>query len=191
MTWEFSAGLPETRCGKGSTLAFTNKLREQLPAVLAKLKVKSILDIPCGDGNWITQTNLSGIHYIGADVNREHISTFIARGVRLGCMPESREFYLIDAVNDSLPPVELILCRDFLQHLSNKNVAKTIDNVKSSGALWLLVTSHKVKFNIDIENSGDYRPLNLTAYPFLLPLPDLSIPDGDNRILGLWRCCNL
>lgn len=191
MTWEFTAGLPETKCGQGSTIAFTEKLREQLPALFSKLKVKSILDIPCGDGNWMTHTNLSGIHYIGADVNREHVSNFIARAVKLGCMPESRDFYILDAVNDSLPSVELILCRDFLQHLTNADINKTIDNVKNSGALWFLATSHNGKFNRDLKRSGDYRPLNLMAAPFSLPKPDQAIPDGDGRILGLWQCRNL
>jgi hypothetical protein len=52
---KFSGGLPETRCGAGSKMENTAQARAILPQVIAELKIKSLLDAPCGDfnGNYI------------------------------------------------------------------------------------------------------------------------------------------
>jgi len=42
---------------------------------LQSLQIKTLLDAPCGDGNWINKVDLSGITYIGADIVPEIIET--------------------------------------------------------------------------------------------------------------------
>ena len=44
-------------------------------AVLEKLEIKSFLDIPCGDYNWISTVDKIGIQYIGRDIVAEIIES--------------------------------------------------------------------------------------------------------------------
>jgi len=62
----WSGGNKETRCGWGSTLEATKPIRAALPGLLEKYKIKSILDIGCGDLNWIHDL-INDIHYTGID----------------------------------------------------------------------------------------------------------------------------
>src|SRR4029453_1207153 len=90
---------------------------------------------------------------------------------------------------------DLGLCRDCLVHLSFENIGRAIDNIRVSGARYLLTTTfldHEV--NGDIED-GDWRMLNLEREPFNLPPPvDVLVEhceEGDgayaDKALGLWE----
>ena len=46
-------GDPESRSGMGSTVASTETLRSEVESLLLKYNIKSILDLGCGDNNWI------------------------------------------------------------------------------------------------------------------------------------------
>src|SRR5260221_9327824 len=63
----------ESRSGIGSSLARTAKLRLELPILLQELAVQTLLDIPCGDFNWMYTVPLGHIRYIGADIVEELI----------------------------------------------------------------------------------------------------------------------
>jgi hypothetical protein len=59
----------ESRSGEGSTLENTQNVRNELPIVLKKYKIKSVLDAPCGDFNWMKSiTQGISIKYIGDDI---------------------------------------------------------------------------------------------------------------------------
>src|SRR5215467_15201894 len=45
--------------GLGSELDATATLRAELPALLRRLQVTSLLDAPCGDGGWIARADLA------------------------------------------------------------------------------------------------------------------------------------
>ena len=49
-------------------MAATVSLRAYIPELFARLGVKTFLDSPCGDWNWMRLVDLKGIQYIGADV---------------------------------------------------------------------------------------------------------------------------
>lgn len=66
-------GSSESRPGSGSELRTTDTLREELPKLLRYLNVKSMLDLPCGDYNWMSEVDLGGIFYRGADIVEELI----------------------------------------------------------------------------------------------------------------------
>src|SRR5581483_12277106 len=61
-------GDTESVSGHGSKLSETLAIRSQLPAILKQLNIKSILDLPCGDFNWMKTVDLHEYHYIGADI---------------------------------------------------------------------------------------------------------------------------
>ncbi|HET8760480.1 MAG TPA: class I SAM-dependent methyltransferase, partial [Nitrospiria bacterium] len=58
----------ESVSGPGSDVSQTQVLIERLPTLFEDLHVGTVLDIPCGDFNWMRHVNLSRVHYIGADI---------------------------------------------------------------------------------------------------------------------------
>ena len=48
----------------------TQNILEELPNVIKKYNIKSILDIPCGDFFWMKEHNFKDVNYIGADIVR-------------------------------------------------------------------------------------------------------------------------
>jgi 2-polyprenyl-3-methyl-5-hydroxy-6-metoxy-1,4-benzoquinol methylase len=150
----------ESRSGLGSELISTETIRKELPEVFKKFNIKSVLDIPCGDFNWMNNVDLKEVHYIGADIvenmiedNKNNFKDY--------------EFKVLDITEDDLPEVDLIFARDILGHFDYENIEKTIKNIIRSGSKYLLTTSFtKWEYNVDIKN-GDWRPINLMLKPFL------------------------
>jgi hypothetical protein len=56
-----------------------------------------------------------------------------------------------------------------------------------SGATWLLATTHDGVVQNQDTATGVWRPLDLSAAPFSLPVPQHRIADGQGRWLGVWR----
>ena len=54
-------GSEESVSGCGSTIANTEELRTTLPQLLADLNVSTLLDVPCGDFNWMSKVDLGSI----------------------------------------------------------------------------------------------------------------------------------
>lgn len=186
----FTGGLPETACGAGSRLASTMSVRGWLPGVLRSLAVRVLLDAPCGDCNWMARVDLAGIDYIGCDYDGEHLRMAWSRPSRpSGFAPRSKVYFERDIVSGALPNADVMLCRDFLQHLPNALVARVLRNFLDAQIPWLLATSHDNASNEEIATAGMFRPLNLTRAPFGLPPPRRHVEDepGSGRILGLWH----
>jgi hypothetical protein len=181
--WEVS----ESSSGPGSTLEQTGKLILELPLLLHSLEIKTPLDLPCGDFNWMNKVDLQGILYFGAEIVPE-----LVEQNRQAFGSPDRQFLELDMTRDPLPTVDLILCRDGLVHLSFDAITKALANFRQSGASYLLATtfpSHQE--NRDIE-TGDWRPLNLEADPLLLGKPELLLNENcpeegfEDKSLGLW-----
>ena len=179
-------GDSESLSGTGSTLAATGTIRAALPSLLSILDVNTILDIPCGDFFWAKEINWQPYHYIGADI----VAGLVERNRSL-YGSDSVEFQALDILTDTLPPCDLILCRDLFIHFPNELVRSALNNISGSGARFLLTTQYNgVKTNRDIK-LGSFRPLNLMLPPFGLPEPLRSVPDHDylklwDRTLALW-----
>lgn len=174
---------PETPSGRGSTLARTTAVRGALPGLLDRLGARTLLDAPCGDFHWMRHVPLVQ-RYIGVDV----VAELVERNGRLYGAP-GREFRLLDLTADRLPTADVILCRDCLIHLSLADAAAAIRNFRSSGAAFLLATTHTtVRENTDIP-SGNWRSLNLLLPPFDFPPPiQVILEDAElGKCLGLWR----
>jgi SAM-dependent methyltransferase len=152
---------PESVSGGGSEMQNTKVIRRELPELIQKFGIKSILDIPCGDWNWMKDVDLCGASYIGADIVEPLIELNKAKYTNI-------DFRVLDLINDTLPKVDLVFTRDCLGHLSNYNVHKAIENIKRSGSKYLLATSFtKWKVNPDIEDGG-WKCINLMIPPFQL-----------------------
>jgi len=185
--WRFTGGLPETKCGLGSTLETTENLRLALTLLVRSFGIETLIDVPCGDCNWISRVDLGDAHYIGIDQDADHLSVAVQR--QWSFPPASVSFVSADAMQFKLSPCDAILCRDFLQHLTTTNAEMFVDNLFASSWSWLFATSHTNEVNEEIESDGMFRPLNLCLPPFSFPVPTFSIfdPPGSGRILGCWQ----
>jgi SAM-dependent methyltransferase len=174
--------------GAGSRLEATVDIRAGLPALLARIAARSIVDVGCGDFTWMQHVAL-GVKYIGVDVVQSVVDT----NQRLYGSAQ-RNFRCVDAVAEPLPPTDAVLCREVLFHLSFADAQKLLENIKTSGARYLIATTDTAtSFNSDIR-TGDFRLLNLRKRPFRFPAPPISIPDEAvqfGRIMGAWRVADI
>lgn len=176
--------------GTGSDPPQTVRLEAELAVLLRELGVRRLLDVPCGDFVWMQRVDLEGVDYIGGDIvaplidaNRKH---YAAPGV---------EFRVLDVVGGTLPPADLLLCRDCLVHLPLRDVAGALHSMAVADIGYVLLTTFPRRdANADI-TVGKWRPLNMEKPPFNLPPPRRLIVEGctekDGRFvdkaLGLWR----
>lgn len=178
MRWK--GGEPETLCGSGSTLRATVEIRKFLPDILASLECRVLVDAPCGDRNWIRHIDLP-CDYIGVDYNPDHVQAALNDGVSA---------WRCDMRSDPLPPGDVIMCRDFFQHLNGADGYKAAKNVLRSGYRFILATCHGAAENVDIETGG-FRPVNLELAPFFFPAPVAVFaephPQYPGRALKLYK----
>jgi hypothetical protein len=175
----------------GSTIARGADFQHDLLSLLDAFAVRSLLDVPCGDVNWMREVLAArSLDYTGADI----VGPLILRNTRLHAVPE-RRFLCLDMTRDDLPRADLILCRDGLVHLSFADARAALRNFRRSQSRFLLTTTFiGRRQNRDVATGG-WRTLNLEAAPFRLP-PPLAVIDErclhsegiyrDKR-LGLWR----
>ena len=188
--WErYTATYPdrESVSGPGSTLDFTTGLREWLPTLFTQYDIRSVLDAPCGDFHWLSHVDLTGIDYLGWDVQPALIE-------RNKTAHPGKTFDCVNLLTKRIiPTVDLILCRDLFAHLPDKHVSSVLAKFTKSGSRYLLAT------NFDVENTSDnpydsdgfyYRPVNLCAPPFNMPTPlhTLDEPGPEpGRHMALWE----
>lgn len=178
----------ESRSGPGSTLARTLVIRQLLERLVRELRIKTLLDAPCGDFNWMKEVALPvETQYIGVDVVRELIADLQGHFAT-----PRRRFLALDFVRDRLPRAELIFCRDALVHLTLADIQRALDNFRRSGSKYLLATTFPATSeNLEIATGG-WRTLNLERPPFNLPAPVQLHSDGcphpeyADKALGLW-----
>jgi hypothetical protein len=190
-------GNNESVSGEGSNLTRTAVVRAELPGLLARHGVRSLLDAPCGDFYWMKEIALGDIDYIGVDI----VPDIIARDVELYASAK-RRFLLGDLVDGPLPRADLILCRDCLVHLPYRETRKALETFKRSGATWLLTTTFTgPRENRDIA-LGDWRPISLERPPYNFPKPvnliceesdevDAELGAFPDKSLGLWRLADV
>jgi hypothetical protein len=187
-------GSLESRSGKGSSLAATETLRALLPQVIAELGATTIVDVPCGDFNWMQHVDLCGVTYIGGDI----VPDMIAQNGKRFAKPGVR-FEVIDLITGPVPKADLLFVRDCLVHLSNKHLRRALQSIRLSGSEWLLTTTFPGITSIDDISTGQWRKIDLTLAPFHLPPPYKLMFEGSetvrgqkpDKMLGLWRITDI
>ena len=181
-------GNKESLSGSGSSLKTTDRLRTDLPKVLTKLKTSRLIDVGCGDFNWMRLVDLP-CNYIGLDI----VEPLILENNRK-YKSDGVTFMHCNAIEDILPVGDTILCRDVVFHLSFNDGIKLLQNVQKSGAKYLITTSHsEVDVNKDIR-TGNFRRINLELAPYSLPKPIERLEDNPlekDRFLGVWEVQSL
>ncbi len=180
-------GSRETVSGTGSELTVTQKMRQELSALIKRFGITSIADAPCGDLNWMRYVDIGTCRYIGIDIVQEIIESNVK------IFGFTREFRHLNLLENIIEQVDLIICRDMLAHLTYEQIFTALRNFKQSGSKYILMTTNVTsQENYDIENAGGWRRLNLEQPPFNLLRP-LALIEEDvpfelerGKHLGLW-----
>jgi SAM-dependent methyltransferase len=172
--------------GEGSGERFSSPYVDWISSFVVEHRISSIVDLGCGDfrvGRRICAA--TGAQYTGVDV----VPDLIAYNTeRFGS--DKIEFRYASIVHDELPPGELCLIRQVLQHLSNEEIVQVL--AQCARYPYLLITEdvyagRHVRPNIDHVHGPDNRlhgrsgvfvelpPFNLKAQKVLeLPCPETS-----------------
>lgn len=155
----------EGHSGGGSTLQATIVYRTFLQDFLSQYNIHSVLDVGCGDWEFSQAIDWTGIKYIGYDVVDEVIENNRAK---FGT--DNILFFTGNILNSQLQKADLLICKEVLQHLTNRDILKFIYHI--SKFKYCLITNDVdpislTSTNPDIER-GDCRYLDLTKPPFNL-----------------------
>jgi hypothetical protein len=176
-------GNQDSLSGVGSTQVATGDLAVQLSAFLKEAGCRRLVDVGCGDFNWM-RTVEGDFDYLGIDVVPRVIDENNSRyaGAR-------RRFVCMDATRAALEPGDVAVCREVLFHLSFRDGMRLLRNIKAAGFRHVLFTNDRsVWFNSDIR-SGDFRRINLLKSPYGLQDPQRELIDDKvsaGRVLGVW-----
>jgi len=94
------------------------------------------------------------------------------------------QFQTLDAAQDQLPPADLLLVKDVLQHWSNAKVRQLIPTFQRFARVLVtndLIAAQPRQLNQDIPD-GDFRPIDLMAPPFNLPAHEILIYTNASRL---------
>ena len=171
----------ESISGLGSEQKNTINIKKGIIDIINDHKIKSILDAPCGDFNWIRNILNEDLQYVGGDI----VTDLINKNLK-NYKKKNINFIQLDITNDNLPNADLMICRDCLIHLSFKNIKLFLKNFKKSKINFLLLTSYKLKdpkkriINLDIPD-GEFREIDLSESPFFFHKPINEILDKDEQ----------
>ena len=156
--------------GPGSTLLATAEYRLFLEEFIRLVGIQSVVDAGCGDCGFSYQIDWGAAKYSGFDVSAEAIE--IAKTRYYG---ENISLAVASLV-EPLPPADLLLCKDALQHLPNQMIQQFITNNLCLGKYkWAIITNDKGQENKDIAPGGHHY-LDLSLPPFnVRGLVDLPI----------------
>lgn len=174
----------ESVSGQGSAVWICEPLITQLPLLLQKYDIGSMLDIPCGDFNWMQHVRFpDGFTYIGGDIVPDMVADNNGR-YRNDCL----DFRVLDVVDDSLPSVDLIFIRDLFIHLTLSVCRRSIENIAMSDFEYAMFTHDPLSSrypptgNIELDRAKhganyEFRPVSMRLPPFNFPAPLDSITE--------------
>lgn len=100
----------DSTSGTGSSIEYTANLRSQLPRLFARFSIKSIVDAPCGDFNWMRDVvSNTSVDYTGGDIVKP-----LTQQLKEIYTSDAVRFLHLDITKDPLPHADLMICRDCL-----------------------------------------------------------------------------
>jgi GT2 family glycosyltransferase len=192
-------GSKETKSGYGSELKQAVNLVKQMPKICKKHGITGMIDIGCGDFNWMKKIAPSLQNYLGIDIVQEMIDKNTEKHGNNKIKFEYNHFpyWLINFYDKKY---NAVLFADIFVHLPYFISLAYINAVKKTGIEYMFATTftdfHSNK-DISIEETG-WRPLNLQDEPFNLDKPlelmqynEPYIEDEDkiknDKYIGLWK----
>ncbi len=167
-TW----GDTETRSGCSARMNRTESIRAKFPSLFQSLTITSVLDVGCGDWNWMRHVDLSGVSYLGIDIVEPLIESLQATYTR-----PNVHFQKMDGLTEPPETADLWLVRDVLGLYGYDECKQLFQQFLSSESRFIAITTIDACENKDCL-AGTWRPLNLLDAPFNLPEPVCVIDDG-------------
>lgn len=142
--------------GDGSNENYAKFYAETIQTFISDNKVKRVVDLGCGDFRVGSRFISEDFQYTGCDV----VSSLVEY-LNENYKSETVEFRCVNIVEDELPDGDLCLIRQVLQHLSNAEIKRVLENARKFKHL--IVTEHypnpQTKFtpNLDIPHGPGVR----------------------------------
>jgi SAM-dependent methyltransferase len=148
--------------GFGSTLEFTKPYRAFLQDFMARHAIRSVVDAGCGAWESAQAIDWRGIDYLGIDIVEPVIK---ANQERFGAA--NIRFAVADMVRDELPPADLLIVKDVLQHLSNADITRFLAQLPRYRHVLLVNDVHPASLTAQTGDirSGEYRQIDPTQPP--------------------------
>lgn len=168
--------------GPGSNPNATKEYRAYLQQFLKTYQIKSVVDAGCGDWQFSSLINWDSIDYLGLDIvpavvekNTKHFGQ------------ENIRFKHCNIAKENLPPADLLILKDVIQHWTNEEILAFLPQFKKYK--YVLVTNDVEQENgtfmqgINTEGFTDertrYKPVDITQPPFnVFALPVLVFQVG-------------
>jgi SAM-dependent methyltransferase len=152
--------------GSGSAEEVTRPYRQFLQDFLCRHEIRSVVDLGCGDWQFSRHIDWTGIDYLGLDASETALASarrFERPGVR---------FRHCDVTSEDLPPADLLIAKDVLQHWSRDDVLGLLPRLERYRHV--LVTNGfppqgMRRLNKRFVTGAYYRPIDLQQWPFDLP----------------------
>ena len=165
----WNMGQDESRSGLGSTLNYTENIRKTLVKLIKERDIKFMIDVSCGDWNWMKLIQNELCDYTGIDIVNNIVINNTKRYKNNKTRFYCKDFLtVIRAIENN--SVDLILCRHTCEHLpTNYN----LDFIKECKRVtkYLLLTTKRIS-STEPQNSElilglkTYRPINLELPPY-------------------------
>jgi SAM-dependent methyltransferase len=171
-----------SRSGPGSEPHCTRKYRRLISRVLKDLRIRSVVDLGCGDWSFSRDIDWTGVAYTGVDVVPELIGNLNNAHGKDGV-----RFICTDLTRAEPPEADLVIIKDVLQHLPNHSVLEflaklrrfhyalmTNDCQRRYRTGWRNLWRPRVIDCPNIDTTlGGWRLLRLRERPFQLPAKEL------------------
>jgi hypothetical protein len=159
--------------GVGSEGEWVQQYCQLVGKLAKKLELRTAVDAGCGDFNVGRELAASFQRYTALDVS----GFIIRRNKAAFANLRNVEFRVSNLIEEIPPRVDIVMIRQVLQHLTNAQIARILQNVEASGSRYLLVAeeqpahsgfipnhdlgSHSVLTRLDAGSAVD-----ITAPPF-------------------------
>ena len=148
-------------------MEYTKNIRVQLVKIIKELKIQRVLDLSCGDWHWMKEIKDELPNYIGIDVVNEMIevnkSQYESNNIQF------KKGDMFDELKKlSNRDVDLIICRQTLEHLPSDYVEQVLTEIKRVSKYALITSVNTTTSNETITMDGYYsRPINLDESPYV------------------------
>lgn len=146
----------------GSRPAHNSEYVQFLQEFMLRNKIRSVVDLGCGDWQFSRFINWGGVAYAGFDVVKSVVESNSKKFTA-----DNTKFFVFHSLND-LPKADLLLCKDVLQHLPNDLIQQYLAFFKTRFNAMLITNDDYPEdiINRDIQIGG-WRSLRLEREPFL------------------------
>jgi ubiquinone/menaquinone biosynthesis C-methylase UbiE len=175
-------GLGESKSGIGSSLDYTINFRREFIKIIKEYNLKKIIDLSCGDWNWMKTIKDSLPSYIGVDVVepliKDNLEKYGNENISFVCNDMLSE---LEKYGDS--NFDLVVCRHTFEHLEMNYIIKVLNQIKKISKYALITSSKEIdKENFDFMMDGSSgRMIDLSKQPYLNILGDPTYRFFDHK----------